>query len=888
MGRKIDIRIMKLNKWYVPKTYDWNSSDTPMVLGYFDALEVHELQIDTEKCHPFTGGYRELIRQKIFTKEELTDYSSQEQILFLNICESDSADGSGFAENTVQSFWEDKNSPYVFVSMIHINHSNKLNLALKKIREVFQNNYLSYISFDYCDIVIFAKNMQIREFESKVKRLFETNPENIKIFFDTYSLVSFYPSAVSNPIWQEQAENADYLAEKIHVTINLSIKNYKKYKAWYTKECNDSQGLFFGSEIGRYSLFGRYDISIINPNADIEWLIKTLKMLHEEEQQKIFWTFETYVKIPENDVDSFFDEDDGPNPLYQNVKKALKDAITELEKAMEGSGFPDKTRYMLPVYEARDCICSIAKNRFAEEFVYCIYESFLHFVSYMEREFNKPEIREDDIAEGYDKYFTALNTLVNSTMHSEKQFIQATAFNAIFYSIPPKIMALYNAYTYRIRQILKDENSVKKYTFLIYPSFSPEISIDQISLAEDPPCDRILAVTINEESLYDIESVMYILVHELAHYVGNGQRCRLARKERIMHTLLKHIEAKCKIDQETCRILQGFVYDSIECNTDKDGGFLERYNYLLYLNEAGHWLLNKLATPEESRAYFESYYQKEIEKDSFQSDGLLEDFGVEQRLQKAYIKTHLQQYCKTKYDDYIDLLEEILGQDDMEEYDKTLELLHMVYSECYADLQMILVLAMGAEDYLNTFHVKLGMPIWEIVSREDDMIRISTIFRVMINCGLWKVPNEQDTETFRTAYGLIDAYNTDVQKDTEAELSSQAEQAVTEIQGLAQNYNFENGIQLLHNVVAQNNIPVATSEETREIVPLVHIAADLYVYLLAVMKASLEEYAKPDKLLSICEVREVVRKLLAFESAAEVFDCVESELDYYKEKGCGI
>ena len=174
---------------------------------------------------------------------------------------------------------------------------------------------MSYISFDYCDIVIFAKNMQIREFESKVKRLFETNPENIKIFFDTYSLVSFYPSAVSNPIWQEQAENADYLAEKIHVTINLSIKNYKKYKAWYTKECNDNQGLFFGSEIGRYSLFGRYDISIINPNADIEWLIKTLKMLHEEEQQKIFWTFETYVKIPENDVGSFFDEDDGPNPL---------------------------------------------------------------------------------------------------------------------------------------------------------------------------------------------------------------------------------------------------------------------------------------------------------------------------------------------------------------------------------------------------------------------------------------------------------------------------------------------------------------------------------------------------------------------------------------------
>ena len=43
----------------------------------------------------------------------------------------------------------------------------------------------------------------------------------------------------------------------------------------------------------------------------------------------------------------------------------------------------DKSGFLLPIYEVRDCICSILKNTFAEEFIYCMYESFRHFIVYM-------------------------------------------------------------------------------------------------------------------------------------------------------------------------------------------------------------------------------------------------------------------------------------------------------------------------------------------------------------------------------------------------------------------------------------------------------------------------------------------------------------------------
>ncbi len=53
MGREIDIRIMNLNKWYVPKSFSIEELKSPVVLGYFDALQVREIRIDQEGQHPF-------------------------------------------------------------------------------------------------------------------------------------------------------------------------------------------------------------------------------------------------------------------------------------------------------------------------------------------------------------------------------------------------------------------------------------------------------------------------------------------------------------------------------------------------------------------------------------------------------------------------------------------------------------------------------------------------------------------------------------------------------------------------------------------------------------------------------------------------------------------
>lgn len=897
MGQKIDIRIMNLNKWYIPKSFSMDAMvelKESVVLGYFDAFQVRELQIDAEESHPFIAGYEKFAECKNDKKKNLVDYSSQEQMLFLNIGNEKTKDGICFEQETVNNFWKDGTCPYIFLSLIHINHSGKLEKALKKIHDVFQKDYLSYISFDYCDIVLFAHHLQICDFLNNIKRLFVLKEGEEGVIFDTFSMVSFQP-----PISRDK-NCAEYLDKngnqpEFQATINLSIRNYEKFEKWY-EELEE----LLKKNMKKYHMFGRHDVSLVKDDANNGWLMRMMEKLHEKDEgEKIFWTFETYIKIPckKDEMAMISNESEFLKTAYKNVKKNLDDGIEKLENvfSLSGSG-----RYLLPAYEVRDCICSIAKNSFAEEFIYCIYESFLHFVSYMKNEVEHLQRKgmewpliEMKIADVYDKYFTALNTLVNSTMHSERQFVQATAFNAVFYSVPPKIMAFYNAYSYRIKQILCDDGCKEQYTFLIYPSFCPKISVEQILLHGDSCPDRVLTVKISEESLYDIESVIYQLVHEQAHYVGDQIRCRAVRKEKIMETLLKHIAFKGRLGDEVNQILLPIVYTVIEPEIAADKEFESKdHDSFIYVAAMGKslWQIRKHSS--ECKEAFSKYYQDKTDEDVDFFDKDLSYLGIEREKQKAYIVNLPTQYIDIKYKLFMERMERYDIEEEVEEYESLMNLLKSIYRESYADLQMILVLAMGAEDYLNTFFMKQKMTIEDMQKRmaldPEYMLRISTIYRLMTDSGIWKADSYSNKE-MEIIIGLINQYNSEVREATDKDRHTELQQNINRISQAFDDYDFSGGIKL-RKTVTKNLEKTGNEKETEntDIIPVFDAAIGLYEYLLEVLENSLKEYAEDNKKKKIQEVRKIVKTVLTFENVIQVFDGMEKELDYYKKEGCRI
>ncbi len=892
MNKSIDIRIMKLNKWYVPKSYDLEKLEDPIILGFFDELKIRKVEDHTGpgRLHPFTAGYNRLMEWKWEEKREVEDFSTQEQILFLNICDKDEEEGIAFTEETVKEFWDDKSqvSPYIFVSMIHINHRGNLKKALRNIKSIFKKDYLSYISFDYCDIVLFMHNIGIRDFLDKIKQLFEMKHETEKIIFDTFSLVSFWPPKVLDEM--DRGCLRETKAEKFCATINVSVRDYEGFKDWYEKEIKS-----YGSGMNLYYMYGRHDVSIINEAADTHWLIWMMEMLHNPNNQKLFWTFETFIKVKADaaevmEADTYMDavqmgkeEIDKLKKTYETIKGNLQNEINQLQKAIEDSSIHDMERYILPVYEVRDCICSIVKNGFAEEFVCCIYESFLHFVVYMRRKIqklngnsaknqeDKCKVSEGMIAKGYDSYFTAINTLVNSIIHTDRQFVQATAFNAAFCSVPPKIMAFYNVYVYRLKQILKDDEF--SYTFLICPSFSPSMLVEQISLNDSPPSDRILTVAANEKTLYEIEAAMCQMVHELAHYIGHRLRCRGVRRHKIVSSLLKWISDECRIDKKIYHMLvRRYTKESSE------GQELYTDGYLYSTWNLGRQLLQDLSQIEEMKGFFSESYGTEKSRCADYCDEFLENCGIEAALQGDYVEYYKEQYDAIKWVEFSQCIREMDDPKKAEKYKCYIELINSAYRECYADLQMILVLAMGAEDYLSTFHINIHQKV-----SSEILIRISTVFRVMKDCGFWREPTEQDGKNYQEVYQIIEQYNRVVEEYTDSVRGEDAKLKVNQIMEKAKYFDFEDGVHLKR--TAETSAQKSDAETPRlKNVPFTDMAIFLYEYLLEVMGESLERYSDEDELSKIKKIRTVIKEIFDFKDIISVFDCVESELETYKQE----
>jgi len=881
----IDIRILKLNKWYVPKTHVFAKVKGNVAIGHFDSVEIRGRQIGTDKEHPFIGGYHEMIKWKTDEKKSLVDHSSQELMIFTNIDEEENKeDGSGFLKETIHSFWADNSSPYLFISLIHIEHMGKLKAALKQIREVFQKHYLSYVSFDYCDIIIFAKRLYIKEFLSKVRELCLWDEKNTeKVFFDSFSIITFGPDYV-NLKCGTKPETGEFLAgsdeDKFQATVNVSVKNYPAFSSW----CEEVKKKY--PEVEFYNMYGRHDVSIVNNEADTEWLMYIMDELHKKRDNVPFWTFETFIKL-KGDIDKIEnysgDGKDITKKLYKTVRRELEDKIEKLRQEIEASSLVNKSSFLLPIYEARDCVCSIVKNNFAEEFVYCVYDSFQHFIQYMTECMEKLNqgkgydiVTETKMAGSYNKYFTALNTLVNSTMHSERQFVQTTSFNAIFYSVPPKIMAFYNAYIYRLKDILRDDASKEEYSYLIYPSFSPIMTIEQVSLNDKPPCSRVLTAKISEKTIYDMAPVSYQLVHELAHYIGDQVRCRDKRAKYMFHSLLQSIIIASNIQDKKLMGFLDIYLDEIWLEKNRDKIYLQDF-------EKNSGVFFKNLKDDFAKETYDSFmeYCNSSEKE-IPGDELLREFGLPEDARNDYRRLYFPQYFKYVCKRIKEQLESMQGVDKWKPYNEDVKLLKEIYSESYADLQMILILAVSPQDYLNMFSRNSILPMEKLFYSPEDAIRISLIFKVMVDSGIWEKSYGNDA-SFAAVISEMLQYNEKNFRDADDKKKAFWNEKKCKIRVLAESY-IENGTGV-DSDKRINEVEYSVGDVSKwvKLEDFDYIIYGLYNYLLDVTQEALEEYSRQEKKEKIRNIHKTIKTILEDENIVNVYNCIEEEIGLYRK-----
>lgn len=903
----IDIRNIRMGKWHIPKSQDIfaeiDSKASFLSIGYFDMLEVKEASLENE--HPLIHAYKNAYRMSLQSDPE---YSVQEIKAFTNIISNEDyesmsyADRTGFTRNQIQRFWEDDDF-ILCISMVHLDLGQSIKETKNKIQKIFQHReYLYYITFDYSGIIILVKNIDIKQYVNCLLQLnysslgsilvrdtfsmFGLNKNKLKKLFDNYS----YGKITSEKI----SDQNNY-----SISVNISVKDFGMYLKF--KDELDAFELENNYLSQKMWMLGRHDISIVNEeaNCDILWLtyVQYLLNKYSNENQCAFWSYESFIKI-DSGISYETKKMASTDNSWKNADDCLNRAYERFCSQIKHYNY--STTYLIPITEVRESIRGILKNGFAEDFIICMYQSFIEFMNYLadkidEEENNpNPNIRYHEEFDGcFNEYFACLNALVNSAMHSDRQFIQATAFNAIIYDVPPKIMAFYVAMVHNTQKILSTPQD-SKYTFLLTPGFSDEISVKIISYTEtELPKDRLIKVAINERSLYNPETVMRRMTHEIAHYVGDICRKRDERKAFIIKTLIfiildQALDKDFPMDKEFYDLIDDI--NNLVLNVDvfnKDIFNAKHSNYSNNLSEYHYFVLEYIDENANVFDKFFCYVQKKIES-LVNSEYVQRILSVEKQkgvfydsvnlgkglsdIDKAYLSNLIlddikRNIKKVKYNMWKNQDETnpntILYGGHMKDY---MRVLISLYSETYADLQMILLLNISYEDYLMEFIQDEYLDTDKIEKSEEDLKRLAVISKLMQDVGLWGELNCSNQKA------IILNRKIRMRQNAMHGLEPHEKEIMEMKKTLYQNESQLWKEKEIHVVFESNQTESAYPDIL------------LYQYLYKCLIASADHLKEDGRISAILNLRKIVKIMHDFKDIHEVYETISSVIAEYKNE----
>lgn len=769
---RIDSREFRLGKWNIPRNAksDYPIGDMYYALGYFDIIGIERIKGDRNK-HPLTQAYENSYRLK---DDFQSDFFVQEIKAFTNISEDARV---GFKDREIKDFWEDDSILLCF-SMLQLYLENDVENILDKIREVFVAvKYLYYFTFDYSGIVILAKDISIKDYKELLFKINYSNEESVKLVKDSFSiyglrkerLQAIFKKFLKNEWNRESA--LEYLIDKeeYEIAVNVSVQNYSVYKL-FERELHDFEKKY-GYTSESFKLSGRHDVSVVNRKTDMGWLLLIQYLLDKYTNESVgdFYAYESFIKV---NLEENYPDQKSDFKIYKPLVERIRKAQRNFEEKAKKCGYES---YYIPVKEVCASIISILNNGFAEDCVICIYQPFIEFLEYLHNKMEEQMSHRKTYIQypaAFDKcfcaYYDGLNALVNSAMHADRQFIRATSFSDIFYDVPPKFMAFYVAIIYRTMEIMQTKGE-KKYTFFMSPSFSDEVNVKIISYDEkEMPCDRILKVSINERSLYNPETVIRRMTHEIAHFVGGNLRKRPLRMEKIIDTVVyiilqqilhedfKHNGAFVNLKK---RIVENIINDyGIDCKQNNYSNDLKELNkkiirYMINAETMVHEEIRKYVLGEIDDMMSEgryAYFAKIIERENAWNGGGVIDGFCEQLYLTPIQKEYLSQLIlkdivcemltlsgKKSVKSIISSMgNTIMGENRfLKNYVRQLISL---YSETYSDLQMILLLGISYEDYLKGFIDDEKIDVYNIERSNEDLSRIAMISELMQEKKKWE------------------------------------------------------------------------------------------------------------------------------------------------------
>lgn len=492
---------------------------------YYDAIEV-EPDWKGSPLRDLLSGYEAVAARR----KEPGLYAFRQFLLAIaDIRKEGEPSGSGccYTEGEISEFWRNgAGYPLFFVTMITLRDSRRLEDALAEIRDIFpKGQYLAYLTFDHCDILLFYRD---RGFTGYADKIFRLN-YGTELLEDSITLCSF------------AAENMDkgLTGEKFDVYLRFGVRDYDRAAAFVS-----SYEMEKTVDVGR--LLGRNDIGLLRRDADFAWLNGLIRDTLEP-SPRWYTTYDLSILIRRPDGQRpgrpdwlFLQPSRGPAAPAGAAADVMKRATEDFLSAYEGNamGLKQDPVWINWLEKAGGLAAALYENPLAADFGTCLVPQFLDLFTYMGRLLRNQKLTNadvDSVRRIFSVFFSSTSILMDGINHSSRQFVQVPSFSPVSFEMPPRLMAYYTALAHRLIEVFRDGEET--YGVAFCPEFVQTLEVTSYA-SQALSKDEWLTISIDERSLYTLRLTTQTIGHEISHFVGNKNRCRKDRERLTMKTAL--------------------------------------------------------------------------------------------------------------------------------------------------------------------------------------------------------------------------------------------------------------------------------------------------------------------------------------------------------------
>lgn len=221
--------------------------------------------------------------------------------------------------------------------------------------------------------------------------------------------------------------------------------------------------------------------------------------------------------------------------------------------------------YYLALIQSLTMIVPYEESLFAKDIFYIIFPSLLMFHKQLDEALNeqqnplqtqKGNKRWELLIQNLTSYLDMLDQIIYRSIHSEQTFFMVPGYCGALYTILPKLSMMYMAILYAGIEALQNETNL--YECCLYPIVDSKPCTTEIDFHLQP-VERLIEIKISQRSMFVVNLMPILLLHELSHYVGTSRKrtyrvyCMIhAWSELLIKMLFKNHDALNSPFQKEC------------------------------------------------------------------------------------------------------------------------------------------------------------------------------------------------------------------------------------------------------------------------------------------------------------------------------------------------